>query len=349
MSENENRLWPFGTRVSLIAAAFLLVGLLLLVAALRATLEWPGAEVENTVLVGVLALSLMPILLAFADTLMERGAVIEYGGVRVDFSQSRAMGTAGITVAANIGVRGRAVTDSSTTEILDALRQATGTDVAIIDLEAGDAWWETRLLVLLAGAARLGKPDKIVFVGMDAGKEQRFQGWSYARDLFQLLTAAHPQYLRSLQAARSAAGLWELVSPVNPAPLGVPVGVPAIPAWLAGSPATQYQWMAFDSANGLRNALLEEQVLQSDLGQQVEMREGSRGISLVRLEEVFRPILAKEHVDLNWEADRQLQAVLESRASFLAVTQDGKYTTLVSRLTLLGEPLTPLLRGRKRK
>jgi hypothetical protein len=60
------------------------------------------------------------------------------------------------------------VTDSATTQILDTLRQATGDYVVVVDLEDGKAWWETRLLVLLAGAVRLGKPDKIVFVSRDA-------------------------------------------------------------------------------------------------------------------------------------------------------------------------------------
>jgi hypothetical protein len=35
-------------------------------------------------------------------------------------------------------------------------------------------------LVLLAGAVRHNKPDKIVFVGEEANMDRRFQGWSYA-------------------------------------------------------------------------------------------------------------------------------------------------------------------------
>ena len=37
------------------------------------------------------------------------------------------------------------------------------------------AWWETRLLVLLAGAVRHKKPDKVVFVGKEANMDRRFQ------------------------------------------------------------------------------------------------------------------------------------------------------------------------------
>ena len=64
------------------------------------------------------------------------------------------------------------------------------------------AWWETRLLVLLAGAVR---HKKIVFVGKDANMDRRFQGWSYVDDLLPQLVTAHPQYARSLESAWAAA------------------------------------------------------------------------------------------------------------------------------------------------
>lgn len=351
MNDADRRLWPFGHRASLISAAVLLVGLLLLVAVLRAILNWPSAQSENAILIGVLLLSLSPILLALLDVIIERGGVIEYGSIKVDFSQSREMGITGITVATNIGVRGQAVTDSSTTQILDTLKQATASDVVIIDLEEGQAWWETRLLVLLAGAERLKKPEKIVFVGTDARKEQRFQGWSYASDLLPRLVKAHPQYERSLQAARAAARQWELVEPVNPVVPGTPPLVPVQPPWLSGTLATRYQWMAFDGSTGASNELLAEQLLASDLGEKVELKEGSRSISLVRLEELFRPVLNKECIDLSWPADRQLSTFLDldTEAPSIAVTQNGKYSTLVSRLTLLNVVLKSLLKGRERR
>jgi hypothetical protein len=66
-------------------------------------------------------------------------------------------------VPSNIGVPGQAVQDSLTTNILDALKQATDCEVVIIDLEDGRAWWETRLLVLLAGAVKLEGPNDSCF------------------------------------------------------------------------------------------------------------------------------------------------------------------------------------------
>jgi hypothetical protein len=89
------------------------------------------------------------------DVLIAEGATIEYKGVKVDFARSKDTATVGITVAPNIVVPGMPVTDSGSSEILETLRAATGSTVAVIDLERGQGWWETRLFVLLAGAVRL--------------------------------------------------------------------------------------------------------------------------------------------------------------------------------------------------
>ncbi|MGH8624834.1 MAG: hypothetical protein ACREYC_06060 [Gammaproteobacteria bacterium] len=245
------------------------------------------------------------------DVFIERDGVIEYGGVKIDFSKVPQMGVSGFTVPVNIGFRGAPVTDSSTTQILDVLKQATTCDAVIIDLEEGQAWWETRLLVLLAGAERLKKPEKIVFVGTEARKEQCFQGWAHPNDLLPCLVQAHPQYLRSLQTARAAPRQWEMVEPVNPVFPGNPPATPGQPPWMSGALATRHAWMAFDGATGLPNEHLAEQLLASELGEKVESQEEPRKISLVRLDELFRPVLSKDSIDQGWSTDRQISTFLE--------------------------------------
>jgi len=347
MSESTSRFWPFDARVSIVSTIALLVVLLLLVVVLRVTIDWPSEESENILLIGVLLLSLLPVLLAVVDVLIERGGVIEYKGVKIDFSQVPRVGISGITVPVNIGVRGEPVNDSSTTQILDALKQATACDVVIIDLEEGRAWWETRLLVLLAGAERLKRPDKIVFIGTDAGKEHRFQGWAYAGDLLRHLVHAHPQYLRSLQTARAAARQWELVEPINPANPANPGAAPIQPPWLQGALATQHPWMAFDGATGLANVLLAEQLLATDLGEKLERE--PRTISLVRLSELFRPVLNTESIDQSWASDRQISTFLDGEAPYVAITQNGSYATLVARLSILNALVKTLVARKEAK
>ena len=338
MNETSRRLWPFSPRTSVISAAAVLAGLLLLVAVFRALLDWPSAQSENIVLIGVVLIGLLPIALAVFDAIIDRGAIIEYAGVTIDFSRSREVGTHGFTVPANIGVRGESVADSGTTEILDALKSATANDIVIINLEDGRAWWETRLLVLLAGAERLGKPEIVVFVGKDARKDQQFLGWAYAKDLLPCLAEAHLEYPRSLQAARAAASQWELMEPIAPG------GDLQQPPWLSGTLASQHQWMVFDYATGLRNPLLAEQFLQSDLGSKVESQEGARHITIARLEDLFRPVLNREFIELSWDSERQINEFFQSDSNYLAITSIGKYLNLVPSINIAKEALRSLLK-----
>jgi hypothetical protein len=373
---------------------------------LRATINWPGEKSETTVLIGILLLSLTPLLLALVDAIIEHGGVIKAGGVEIDFSQVPQIGMSGFTVPPNIGITGQAVADSGTTEILDALKQATTCDVVIIDLEDGQAWWETRLLVLLVGAVRLRKPQKLVFIGKDKGIDKCFQGWSHPMELLPLLLQAHPQYLRSYYAAKAAAHQWELIEPTsdieNPPKLpftqktidkhrfkdndlvlkllkkgiiksvsyqqnltrfddsianenelrqrlekiaGIEVE-PIVDIWQKCSQnglAHQHPWMAFDYTTGLPNQLFAEQLLASDLGEKIEQTEEPKRISLVRLEELFRPVLHKESIDESWPAERQLSEFLNFASDYLAVTQNSKYSTMVSRLAVLNSIVKTLL------
>ena len=344
MTDLDLKFWPYKPRLTLAATAAVLVGLLLATAALRALAKWPTEKSETVVLIGVLLLSLLPIALALLDVIIDRGGSIKYGGVEIDFARSREKGAAGLQIASNIGVPGQPVTDSDTQQILDTLKQATANDVVVVDLEDGKAWWETRLLVLFAGAVRLGKPDKIVFLGKHAHIDREFRGWAYASELLPRLVAAHPQYARSLNSAWAAARQWELVEPLDaPNPTDTAVPVPPPPPWLSGKLATAHSWMAFDPATGLPNKLFAEQILQSDLGQKLEMQpQGPRSIDLARLEDLFLPVLNRDSIDLGWPPARQLDAFLNSQAAFIATTQQGTYSALVSRAALANEVLRSL-------
>lgn len=342
-------MWPFRPWVSLLSAVALLLGLLLLVAGLRTSLNWPSEQSENVVVFGVFLLALLPVFLALLDLFIERGAVIEYRGVKLDFSQNREVGTAGLTVTPNIGVPDQPLDNSSIGAILGALKRATASDLVIIDLEKGQAWWETRLLVLLSGAERLMQSGKIVFVGTDARLEMSFRGWSYVKDLLPPLVQANAQYARSLQASRAAARQWDLVEPVNPwsPPLGP---IPPRPNWISGVLANRQDMAAwpFDQTTGLRNDLFAEQLLALDLAEKIEQQAGSRGVGIVRLEELFGPVLYKECVDVTWPSNRQLAALLGSEAPFVAITQDGRYLRLASRLGLFNEVLKSIVDDSRR-
>lgn len=342
MNRPNHRFWPFRPQASIIAAIVLLLVLLVLVAVLRYTIQWPTPGSENVVLIGILVISLMPILLSVLDVMMERGASIGYGNFKIDFSNVSQSGVSGITMPANIGVPGLPVADSDTTKILDSLRKATSSDIIVIDLEEGSAWWETRLLVLIAGATRLGRPQKMVFLGNEANKEQTYQGWGYSRDLLRCLLEADPLYYSYYHMSRAAALQWEMVEPLEPVPPLYTSPRPVKPMFITGMVAMAHEWMAFENS-GKRNELFAEQILQSKLGQEIEKKKTQVKVTISRLQEIFRPVLNKDTIDQKWPMEKQLQSFFESTDDYLAITANGKYTGLVSRIIILSELLSSVV------
>src|SRR6266566_3448873 len=327
MNRPDRRLWPFGPRTSLVMTPVVLVALLVVVAVFRNATGWPSADSDKLVLIGIFLISLVPVLLASIDAVAERGGVIEYRGVKLDFSRVSASTTTSISVPVNIGVPGQPITDSTTSAILHALHQAVTTDVVVIDLEDGEAWWETRLLVLLAGAVRLGRPHALVFIGTEGNVGGSFQGWATPDALLPSLVRADQRYEESYYAAKAAAQQWALVPPVAGQPA---LQAPPYPPWVQGL-AAQYPWMAFRDGSSLPNEHAAEQFLAADLGSRVEVVNRPKGISLVRLEELFRPVLEELSIDETWPSERQLETFLDSDGAYVAVTHNGRYARLLPR------------------
>ena len=97
MSDSDRRFWPFRPIMSIVVAILLLIGLLIIVAILREIVNWPSQNSETVVLIGVFLFSVLPVLLALVDVIIERGGVIDYKGMKIDFSQMPKMGASGFT------------------------------------------------------------------------------------------------------------------------------------------------------------------------------------------------------------------------------------------------------------
>ena len=91
MSDQKRTLWPFKPQTSIVAVLLILFGLLSTMVILKVTLNWPSPESERAVLLGIFLLSLLPVLLMLVDIVIERGGVVEYKGVKIDFSQAQKM------------------------------------------------------------------------------------------------------------------------------------------------------------------------------------------------------------------------------------------------------------------
>jgi len=212
-----DRLWPFDIRIAVVWAPVLLVALIAGVALLRQLVAWPPPGLDQFVLLAILVVSLLPVILAGVDMVADRGGAISFRGVKLDFSLA-AVAAPSYAVPHNIGLPGKPITDSGTENIIDALRGAVMNEVVVVDLEDGTAWWESRLLVLLAGAVRIGHPEAVVFVATDGEVRSRFQGWARPGALLPLILRADRKYRESYHRAMAWARRWELAEPVTSAP-----------------------------------------------------------------------------------------------------------------------------------
>ena len=349
MKNSDHKFWPYKPKASIITALILAVVLLITVGILRSAIGWPSDASTNTVLIGILLLSLLPVLLAVLDVIIGRGGSIGYKDFKIDFGKIERAALSEFIIPANIGVPGAVVTDSGTSNILETLRQATSSGIVVVDLEDGHAWWETRLLVLVSGGERLGKPDKIVFVANEEGKQRIFQGWAEPKALLHQLLKENQQYKRSFYTARAAATQWELFGPLEFILPNNYYQIPnPLPPWVQSRPAVNHSWMAFPDETGLPNELLAEQYLQNELGNEIEQKpEGSRHISIARLNELFNPVLFKQAIDTAWTNEQQTKTFFSSDAPFIAITGNGRYTALVSRITLFNEVLKSIFNNKE--
>jgi hypothetical protein len=283
--------------------------------------RWPAPEREGLLLTGALILSIVPVALSVLDLLIERGGAVEAIGIKLNFTRVVGAPLATLTMPANLGgTPGQAIADSGTSSILDALQQARSSDIVVVDLEAGTAWWETRLLVLLAGAVRLRHPELVVFIATDHGVPHAFQGWARPDDLFPLLLASDQRYQTSYWEAQAAASQWSL----EPPPLVGPAVSPIVFQGLAGA----RNWMRYRPGTQLRNELATEQALQDSLG---AFEPPPAGITIERLVSMFRSVLRTFSLDETQPGDTQLKAFLENSDPYIALTRGREYQRIVSR------------------
>ena len=331
MDQSERKFWPYKTSRCLLSAAGILVVLTAIFVVLRLRLNWPDKSSETVIFIGILLISLLPLAAALIDAIIERGGVLGFKDFKLDFSQATKIGMGEITIPTNIGIPSHAITDNDSAQILDTLRKAITCEAVIIDLEEGQAWWETRLLVLLAGATRTGKPGKLVFVGTDGAVRNRFQGWSHPDELFQRLLKSNLQYSLIYHRAMAVARQWELVEPAPGMPSPFP---PPIPTWMQGL-AASYQSMTRDPSTETPNEMLPEQILAVELGREIETQVQHKTISIARLEELFRPVLRKNSIDQCWETERQISEFFADDSSHIAITNKGKYVAIIEKLKIL--------------
>jgi hypothetical protein len=221
--------------------------------------------------------------------------------------------------------------DSGSSQILDALKGSSASDVVIVDLEDGHAWWETRLLILCAGATRLGRPRVIVFTAMQEGHSGRFAGWGGPPDLRDRLLDADEGYRRALEEANGLAIAARLQQATTDPPSGaLPVAVNIPPSKIA----------MIRKADGSLNPFLDEQLLADALGRRE--RNATREINVDRLHSLFRPVLRTSHIDKTQRDEDWIRSLFLQDYDYIAVTDEGRYVAMMSRAEIVNTVLRAL-------
>lgn len=336
-----------------LSAAFV-IGLFALARWVRVSSDWPTAKSDNILLIGILVVGLIPMELLVIDALIRRGGKLSFQGIAIDLAAGPP--AVDLRIDTNIGVVGETVSDTSSTQILDTLKRAANSDVVVVDLENGTAWWETRLFILAAGAARTGSPRAIVFVTSERAQSRAFLGWATPASLIEALcepsNPRHTIYRKAHALALDAGEQWQKA--IDGAPPG---GAPTAPAGL-----TTFPWNLNSVAwNGRPNPFATEQFLAMDLGQQIEESwravpfQAGPGVSsaekfprAVMITEAsvcsqFARQLRRTAIEEDAAKDNQVALFLADSGQFVAITHSGSLVRLAPRSAVLDDLVQQLL------
>lgn len=342
--------WPFSVRAAWACAPLILAVLLVAVSIIRTQTSWLDDASMGWVLVGVAVLASAPVLLVVLGRVADRGGSVTFPGgfglafAGVDVAQSQS-GT--VRISANLGAPpGVDVYDSGGGNIMAALGRAVSNPVAVVDLEDGSAWWETRLLILLSGGERLGSPRAVAFTAVSGNRPTRFVGWAPTTELLRcMLSTASPDLAHGVHVARADALKWSLGTP-DPALSSVTLpwarALDAAPA--GGSPdgSPKRRELTADTLYRAERPL--ELVPEAMLLQHMALLEAQpRRVTVARLNELFEPVLRRESIAEADDDAVKARKITETADEFVAITAGGRLVNLIPRAVAVNAILQSLL------
>jgi hypothetical protein len=344
-----NVLWPWSTSAAVLLTPVILVALVVGHGVARANLDWPDPRYGGWVLLGIVLLSILPVLLVLVELVATAGGSVKVAGVAVSFaatSQELADRVPSATLTENLQTSDDApVSQSSLRSILRALRSARDSEVTIVDLRSGQTWWESRLFILVSGAARTGRPRAIAFVGDRNGQKGVFLGWAPPAQLLQAHLAHMPELADAFATSRATAELWRLDDGTNAVP-GVPAAALGVPAVARGATAVKLPWrgqlrLPEVDRDKPDPAFAEELFLQRllDDDPRPELRQH---VTIQRLLQLYETVLITDHVDVDANDEAWVELLGRSQRRFFAMTKAGVFKGLVPRDALISALVTRL-------
>jgi hypothetical protein len=338
------RLWPYRRGTALLTSLVLLVALLLALMGLRQANALPGDRISAWLLLGAVLISLVPVFLNVLDLVAASAGTVEApGGVRISFAaveMSAAVEVSRTTISGNLGgTPGVSVADTGGATILQALKPVLGSDVAVLDLGEGQEWWQTRLLLLTAGATRLEHPRVLVFTAAISGRTKQFVGWASPSELLRLhLSNGGPRLQLAYRTAQAQAARWALGQPTGNGyqvmmPWPAAGGTSLETAYPPGAPPPE---------------LIPEQFLLDQLAVLEPPSPDPMpdlAVTVPLLRRLFTAVLREDAVQRDDPDERWRDAILDGTDDYLAVTEHGAYVTLVPRQAAVNAVLRSLVRA----
>lgn len=325
------KLWSYGALAAVLAVPVILLALGLLSLVARTYLGWPVDTSDRLVLLVFVILSVIPLGLVLLDFMASKGAVVGNDWFKIDFSKAVVeTGSARRETSSlpdNILSAAESITDSGDMKMLAQMRRAASAEIICVDLKDGNAWWETRLLVLCASATGAGSSLRaVVFIGQRNNKERQFLGWAAPSQLLVALLDSNPGYRARLTKAnmisRQLSMFGGAASPLRPptAPLHQTV--------------TSHQG-SYDEIESLMLAKILLQELQVPSADPIavpgaaamvgNLEQPPPRLTTGRLRELFESLLFTDTVDRSKADDEQLSEFLASNAPYVAIVREGKY------------------------
>jgi hypothetical protein len=176
----------------------------------------------------------------------------------------------------------------------------------------------------------------VVFVATDRTVARTFQGWATPGQLAQALLDANPEMRHAADNAEVTARRWHLAYP--PSLPGADENAAAVGANpLPDQRKSPDYYIPFYGPD--RNAFADEQFLLNELA---PFEQRPRPVTLVRLMELFGPILHAASFDERDPDDAWLSTALSLDDDYVAVTRGQVYVGMLSRSAVLARIVSAL-------
>jgi hypothetical protein len=328
MPDNSNKLWPFSRGLAIAAIPIILLLSVLIIIGIYEFFGWPEQEIHRWVILLVAVISFIPLILVLLDFFASSRAVLEVRGVKIDFSKididNPKFKRYPIGIPDNIGVKGPIISDTAPMDILSALNETIQSELAVINLGRGDSWWVTRLLTLAAGATRVDGPEAFVFIGDRENTPNHFLGWAKPGDVLEAILRDKEQYKIRYQKSLRIAKQFELFKDPDLLPNGL-----ILPGEVTRySNDTRYSQ---SGENVAEQILMDQLALTYGYDNTGSLEDPPDRLTLGRLMELFGHCLYRQSIDLANHSEAQIRSLIDSKAPFLALVNQGVFDSMLKR------------------